>query len=107
MKHLDLFSGYGGFTIAAQKKSWDTIGHSEIDKYANAVLEYNFNIKNYGSVCDIDFKQFRGEINIITGGTPCQDLSVAEKGAGLEGKRSGLFFEFIRALTESEATYFV
>jgi DNA (cytosine-5)-methyltransferase 1 len=107
MKHLDLFTGYGGFTIAAQKKNWETVGHSEIDKYANAVLEYNFNIKNYGNVCDIDFRQFRGEIDIITGGTPCQDLSVAGKGKGLEGERSGLFFEFIRAVTESKATYFV
>lgn len=108
MKHLDLFSGYGGFTISARKLGWETIGFSEIDKYANAVLEYNFNdIKNYGNICNIDFRQFRGKVDIITAGTPCQDLSVAGKGKGLEGERSGLFFEFIRALTESEPTYFV
>ena len=107
LKHLDLFSGYGGFTISAQKQGWDIIGFSEIDKYASAVLEYNFNIKNYGNISDIDFRQFRGEVDIITGGTPCQDLSVAGKGKGLEGERSGLFFEFIRAITESEPTYFV
>ena len=39
LKHLDLFSGYGGFTISAQKQGWDIIGFSEIDKYASAVLE--------------------------------------------------------------------
>lgn len=108
MKHFDTFTGYGGFTISAQKLGWETIGFSEIDKYADAVLKYNFSeVNNYGSVCDIDFRQFRGEVDIITGGTPCQDLSVAGKGKGLEGERSGLFFEFIRALTESEPTYFV
>ena len=57
MEHLDLFSGYGGFTISAQKMGWDTIGFSEIDKYANSVLKYNFSdIHNYGNICDIDFK---------------------------------------------------
>jgi DNA (cytosine-5)-methyltransferase 1 len=108
LRHLDTFTGYGGFTISAQKLGWETVGFSEIDKYASAILKYNFsNIKNYGNISDIDFRQFRGEIDIITGGTPCQDLSVAGKGKGLEGERSGLFFEFIRAVTESEATYFV
>jgi DNA (cytosine-5)-methyltransferase 1 len=108
LRHLDTFTGYGGFTISAQKLGWETVGFSEIDKYASAILKYNFsNIKNYGNISDIDFRQFRGEIDIITGGTPCQDLSVAGKGKGLEGERSGLFFEFIRAITESEATYFV
>ena len=91
MVHLDLFSGCGGFTISAKKQGWNTIGFSEIDKYASAVLEYNFNIKNYG-----DITKIKGEdlpvVDIITGGSPCQDLSVAGKGAGLDGGRSGLFF---------------
>ena len=108
MKHLDLFSGYGGFALAAQSMGWETIGFSEIDKYASSVLRYNFRgIKNYGNVCEIDFKQFNGEVDIISGGTPCVDLSVAGKRKGLAGKRSGLFFEFIRAITESRPKYFL
>lgn len=106
LRHFDTFSGYGGFTISAQKLGWETVGFSEVDKYANAVLEYNFNIKNYG-----DITKIKGEdlptIDIITGGSPCQDLSVAGKGAGLDGARSGLFFHFIRLIKEKQPTYFV
>ena len=107
MKHLDLFSGYGGFTIPAQKYGIETIGFSEIDKYACSVLNYHYpNIKNYGNITKI-----KGEdlptVDIITGGSPCQDLSVAGKGAGLNGERSGLFFHFIRLIKEKQPTYFV
>lgn len=107
LQHLDLFSGYGGFALGLRDYV-QTVGFAEIDKYASGVLAFNFNgIKNYGNVCDIDFRQFRGKIDIITGGTPCQDLSVAGKHKGLNGERSGLFFEFIRAITQSKPKYFI
>jgi len=107
MKHLDLFSGYGGFALALQGVA-ETIGFFEIDKYASAVLEYNFNkIPNYGDISKFDFKQFNGKVDILTGGSPCQDLSVAGKQKGLSGTRSGLFFEYIRAIQESQPKYFI
>ena len=107
MKHLDLFSGYGGFTIPAAKYGIETIGFSEIDKYANAVLNYHFpNIKNYGDITKIKGEDLPS-VDIITGGSPCQDLSVAGKGAGLNGERSGLFFHFIRLIKEKQPLYFV
>ena len=107
MKHLDLFSGYGGFTIPAAKYGIETIGFSEIDKYANAVLNYHFpNIKNYGDITKIKTEDLP-TVDIITGGSPCQDLSVAGKGAGLDGARSGLFFHFIRLIKEKQPLYFV
>ena len=107
MKHLDLFSGYGGFTIPASKYGIETINFSEIDKYATAVLEYRFpNIKNLGDITKIKPEDLPS-IDIITGGSPCQDLSVAGKGAGLDGARSGLFFHFIRLIKEKQPTYFV
>lgn len=107
LKHLDLFSGYGGFTIPASKYGIETINFSEIDKYATAVLKYRFpDIKNLG-----DITKIKGEdlptIDIITGGSPCQDLSVAGKGAGLDGGRSGLFFCFINIIKQKQPMYFV
>lgn len=107
MKHLDLFSGYGGFTIPAQKYGIETINFSEIDKYATAVLKYRFpSIKNLGDITKIKPEDLP-TVDIITGGSPCQDLSVAGKGAGLDGERSGLFFHFIRLIKEKQPTYFV
>ncbi len=107
LKHLDLFSGYGGFTISAQKLGWETIGFSEIDKYACSVLNYHYpNIKNYGDITKIKGEDLPA-VDIITGGSPCQDLSVAGKGAGLDGARSGLFFHFIRLIKEKQPTYFI
>jgi len=107
-KHLDLFTGYGGFTIPARKYGIDTVNFSEVDKYANAVLQYRFpNIKNLGDVCKIKKEDISEPIDIITGGSPCQDLSVAGKGAGLNGARSGLFFHFIRLISEIQPTYFI
>lgn len=107
MKHLDLFSGYGGFTIPATKYGIETIGFSEIDKYASSLLNYHYpNIKNYGDITKIKAEDLP-TVDIITGGSPCQDLSVAGKGAGLNGERSGLFFHFIRLVKEKQPTYFV
>ena len=81
MKHLDLFSGYGGFTIPAKKYGIETIGFSEIDKYACSVLNYHYpNIKNYGDITKIKAEDVP-TVDIITGGSPCQDLSAAGKGS--------------------------
>ncbi len=108
MKHLDLFSGYGGFTISAKRHGMETVGFSEIDKYAIQVLNYHYpNIKNYGDISQIDFKQFNGKVDLVTGGSPCQDLSVAGKRKGLIGARSGLFFEYIRAVKDVKPEYFI
>lgn len=108
INHLDLFTGYGGFSIPAEKYNIKTIGHAEIDKYASGVLKYRFpNIPNFGDVSEIKARDFSKPIHIVTGGTPCQDLSVAGKGAGLDGTRSGLFFHFIRLVKEIQPTYLI
>lgn len=107
MKHFDLFSGYGGFKIAAQNNGFETIGFSEIDKYATAVLKNKWpNIKNYGDITKIDWSKVP-DFDLLTGGSPCQDLSIAGKRAGLNGSRSGLFYEYIRAVKEKKPKYFI
>ena len=103
LKILDLFSGIGGFSYAAEhffQGQFKTTQFVEINPYSQKVLSKNFkgvpihdNIKT--------FKAKQGEYQIITGGFPCQDISVAgqQKGIG-EGTRSGLFYECIRLLRE-------
>jgi site-specific DNA-cytosine methylase len=88
IKHLDTFSGYGGFTQAV---GGDTIGFSEIEKHAIAVLKYHYpEIKNYGSITEIDPASLP-DFDLLTGGSPCQDLSVAGKQAGGLGAKTGLY----------------
>lgn len=107
LKHFDLFSGYGGFSIACEKQGIETIGFSEIDKYASSVLKYNWpNIKNYGDITKINWAEVP-DFDLLTGGSPCQDLSIAGKRAGLEGERSGLFYEYMRAVREKRPKYFI
>jgi DNA (cytosine-5)-methyltransferase 3A len=108
LKHLDLFSGYGGFTIACEKNGIETIGFSEIDKYANSVLKYRCpHIKNYGDINDIDIDALP-DFDLLTFGSPCQDLSIAKKDReGLEGKRSGLFYKAVEILRKKKPRYFI
>jgi len=105
LRCLDLFSGIGGISVALQP--WcETICYCEIDPYATGVLIKNMaegNIDVAPIWSDVTtFGQSEidqvGPIDIICGGFPCQDVSVAGKGAGLAGERSGLFFEIIRLI---------
>ncbi|OQA66285.1 MAG: DNA cytosine methylase [Candidatus Diapherotrites archaeon ADurb.Bin253] len=105
--HLDTFSGYGGFTLFAEQLGIKTIGFSEIENDANKLLRYRFpEIKNYGDITQIDTGTLP-YFNLLTGGSPCQDLSQAGKRKGLDGDRSGLFFAFTKILKECEPDYFI
>jgi len=100
MKIGSLFSGYGGLDIAVTNVTGgQVVWHCEFDKAPSKVLEKNFpGIPNYHDVREVDFTQVE-PVEILTGGFPCQDLSVAGKRAGLkEGTRSGLWSEFARAI---------
>lgn len=106
---LDLFSGYGGIALALKDYA-RPIGYCEIEPYARALL--NSRIES-GDLPEApiypDVRKLRGQLGVadlITGGFPCQDLSVAGNGEGLAGERSGLFFEIIR-LTEEIRPAFV
>ena len=98
MKHLDLFSGIGGFALAARNVGWQTVGFCEIDPYCQRVLEKNFpGVPIHG-----DIKTYDGqECDIITGGFPCQDVSIANQRArGIDGERSGLWGEQHRLIRD-------
>ena len=89
MKHLDLFSGIGGFALAAKWLGIETVAFCEIEEFPQKVLKKNFpHIPIHNDVRKTDeFVQYRGETDILTGGYPCQPFSVAGKRRGEEDDR--------------------
>ena len=108
---IDLFSGIGGFSLGLQKAGFEIWEHyySEVNRHAIANYKYNFKDAKYiGSVTDVRGGYFgRGEIDIITFGSPCQDFSLAGKRAGIDGERSGLIREAIRLVREIRPSVFI
>ena len=104
MRLLDLFSGIGGFSLAAEwvwGDELEIVGFCEIEKYAQKILSKNFpGVPIHEDITKLDGKDFKN-IDLLTGGFPCQDISIAGQGAGLEeGKRSSLWFEMHRIIRE-------
>jgi len=107
---LDLFSGIGGFHLGLDKAGFKfkEIYYSDIDKYANAVYKHNFpKSKELGDVKTINANELPKGRWFVTFGFPCQDLSVAGKRAGFEGKRSSLFYEAIRIIRDLQPEVFI
>jgi DNA (cytosine-5)-methyltransferase 1 len=110
---VSLFAGVGGFDLALQNAGVKVVASVEIDKKAQDVLRRHFPDSTiFGDITGVTGEQLRAagfvpEHGIITGGFPCQDLSVAGRRAGLEGSRSGLFWEICRILDETRAQNFI
>jgi DNA (cytosine-5)-methyltransferase 1 len=110
---VSLFAGIGGFDLALERQGVKVVASVEIDKKAQDVLRKHFpNSTIFGDITGVTGEQLRAAgfepaNGIITGGFPCQDLSVAGKRAGLAGKRSGLFWEICRLLDETRTQTFI
>jgi site-specific DNA-cytosine methylase len=108
LKYMSLFSGIGGFEVGIQNifPNAKCVGYSEIDKHALSVYRKHFPSHPYlGPVQDItgDYK-----IDLLVGGSPCQDLSANNlNGKGLKGKKSKLFYEYLRILRQTKPKYFI
>lgn len=107
MRELHLFAGAGGGLLASVMLGHRPICAVEIDPYCRAVLQARRDegwlpaeMEIHDDVTTFDGHAWRGRINLVAGGFPCQDISVAGKGAGLEGARSGLFYELLRVVRE-------
>lgn len=98
MRIGSLFAGIGGFDLAARWMGWETAWYSEIEPYACRVMEKNFpGVPNLGDITKITNPP---SVDMLVGGFPCQDISVAGKGVGIGGERSGLWSEFARLIGE-------
>ena len=105
MRALDLFSGIGGFALAGESLGIETAAFCEIEPFAVNVLQKRFpGVPVFPDVRELGGDSVGG-IDIVCGGYPCQDLSVAGKQAGLGGARSGLWFEMLRVVSELRPAY--
>ena len=106
MKHLDLFSGIGGFALAARWANMDTVAFCEIDPFCQKVLAKNFpDVPIHSDIKNLNGEDFAG-IDIITGGYPCQPFSEAGKRKGEHDERH-LWPEMFRVIKQSRPTWIV
>jgi DNA (cytosine-5)-methyltransferase 1 len=106
VRYVELFAGAGGLSMGLEAAGMMPAAHAEIESHARAVLRHHWpDTPLHGDVTQVDWTQYAGRVDLVAGGSPCQDLSVAGKRAGLAGARSGLFYELIRAWDEMGATY--
>ena len=106
MNELALFAGAGGGILAGKSLGWRTVCAVERDAYAAAVLAQRQNDGHlpafpiWSDILSFDARAWRGIIEVISGGFPCQDISPAGTGEGITGKRSGLWTEMARIIRE-------
>ena len=104
MTGLSLFTGYGGIDLALREYITEVVAYVEIEEYAQKIIAYRMaegSLQRAPVLADV--KNVRGQFgdcNIIYGGFPCQDISVAGARKGLDGERSGLFYEIFRLTKE-------
>jgi DNA (cytosine-5)-methyltransferase 1 len=105
--YAELFAGAGGLSLGLEAAGFRAAAHAEIEPHARAVLRHRWpDTRLDGDVMQINGADYTG-ITLLSGGSPCQDLSVAGKRAGLTGSRSSLFHQQVRIWQESGAPYFL
>jgi DNA (cytosine-5)-methyltransferase 1 len=102
-----LFAGVGGFDLGLERAGMRSVWQCEIDPYCQRVLEKHWpDVLRVRDVRDIGAGSVPG-VDVLCGGFPCQDISLAGKGAGLDGARSGLWFEYARIIRELRPRYVI
>src|SRR5688572_3315658 len=101
MRHASIFTGIGGFDLAAQWMGWTNVFQCEKDEWCNKVLTKNFpGVKKYRDIKDFNAKPYYGSVDVISGGFPCQPFSTAGKRKGEEDDRF-LWEEMLRIIREA------
>lgn len=107
MKHGSLFSGMGGFDLAAEWMGWENVFHCEWNEFGQKILKYYWpKAISYGDITKTDFTPHRGAIDLLSGGFPCQPYSQAGKRLGKEDERH-LWPEMLRAIREIQPRWIV
>ena len=107
MTHASVFSGIGGPEVAATMLGWENLFHCEINPFGRKVLDYWYpNSKSYEDITTTDFTEWRGRVDVLTGGFPCQPFSYAGRRRGAEDDRY-LWPSMYRAIDEIQPTWVV
>jgi DNA-cytosine methyltransferase len=107
MKHIGLFEGIGGFSLAARWMGWETVAWCEWNEFGQKVLRHHFpEAEGFGDITKTDFTKYANRIDILTGGFPCQPYSLAGKRKGKEDDRH-LWPEMLRAIREIRPSWVV
>lgn len=107
MKHGSLFSGIGGFDLAAEWMGWENVFHCEWNPFGQRILKHYWpNAKSYHDITKTDFTIHRGQVDILTGGFPCQPFSTAGKRKGTDDARY-LWPEMLRVIREVRPTWII
>jgi DNA (cytosine-5)-methyltransferase 1 len=107
MTHASLFSGIGGFDLAAEWMGWHNEFHCEWNEFGQKVLKHHFpNSISYHDITKTDFTKHRGQIDVLTGGFPCQPYSTAGLRKGKADERH-LFPEMLRAIKEIQPRWVI
>ena len=107
MTHGSVFSGIGGCEVAATMLGWENLFHCEINPFGRRVLDYWYpNSKSYEDITRTDFTEWRGRVDVLTGGFPCQPFSYAGRRRGAEDDRY-LWPSMYRAIDEIQPTWVV
>lgn len=107
MNHASLFSGIGGFDLAAKEVGWNNVFQCEIDPFCQSVLKYYFpKTVLYEDIKRTDFTSWKGKIDVLTGGFPCQPFSVAGQRKGADDDRY-LWPEMLRVIRETRPRWVI
>lgn len=107
MNHASLFSGIGGFDLAAREVGWNNVFQCEIDPFCQSVLKYYFpKTVLYEDIKRTDFTSWKGKIDVLTGGFPCQPFSVAGQRKGADDDRY-LWPEMLRVIRETRPLWVI
>lgn len=108
MRYLSVCSGIEAATVAWTSLGWQAVAFAEIEKFSGALLAYRYpDVPNLGDMRGIKGADFRGKIDVLVGGTPCQSFSVAGLRRGLEDERGNLALEFVRLADECDPAFVV
>ncbi len=106
--YLSVCSGIEAATVAWSVFGWEAAAFAEIESFPCSVLAYRYpNVRNLGDMTQINGADFKGKIDLLVGGTPCQSFSVAGLRKGLEDERGNLSLEFARIADESDPAFIV